>query len=301
MKSGEFQLPAKRDVRRSFDRAATSYDRAAVLQREVCGRILDRLDYIKLAPGRIVDLGCGTGHCAGKLLARYPQSQVVGLDIAAAMLRHARQRHPDPGLLQRLLGRTPRFQALCGDGEALPLAAASTDLVFSNLTLQWCEPVRVFAEVHRVLAPGGLFMFSTFGPDTLQELRAVFTSIDQRPHVNLFLDMHDIGDLLVPAGFGDPVMDMELITLTYADVKTLMIELKSIGAHNVMPGRRAGLMGKDAWQRIVVAYERHRRDGRLPATFEVVYGHAWKPLHAARKLADGRQVIDFMPKRPISR
>jgi malonyl-CoA O-methyltransferase len=293
MKTGDLLLPDKRDVRRSFNRAADTYDRAAVLHREVCGRIFERLDYIKLAPRRVLDLGCGTGFGSAKLLARYPEAQIVGLDIAPAMVRHARERNAAPGLMQRLMGKTRRYRGLCADAEALPLMPGSTELVFSNLTLQWCDPSRFFNEAQRVLAPGGLLMFSTFGPDTLKELREVFGALDEYPHVNAFLDMHDIGDLLVNAGFGDPVMDMEIVTLTYADLKTLMIELKSIGAHNVLPGRHAGLMGRNAWQRIVSGYEKHRRVGRLPATFEVVYGHAWKPLQAPHKREDGRQVIEF--------
>lgn len=293
MKTGDLLLPDKRNVRRSFNRAAATYDSAAVLHREVCDRIFERLDYIKLAPRRVLDLGCGTGFGSAKLLARYPEAQIVGIDLAPAMVRHARERNAAPGLMQRLMGKTHRYRGLCADAEALPLMPGSTELVFSNLTLQWCNPVRFFNEAQRVLAPGGLLMFSTFGPDTLKELREVFGALDEYPHVNAFLDMHDIGDLLVNAGFGDPVMDMEIVTLTYADLKTLMIELKSIGAHNVLPGRHAGLMGRSAWQRIVSSYEKHRRDGRLPATFEVVYGHAWKPLQAQPKRDDGRHVIEF--------
>ena len=293
MKTGDLLLPDKRGVRRSFNRAADTYDSAAVLHREVCGRIFERLDYIKLTPRRALDLGCGTGFGSAKLLARYPEAQVIGLDIAPAMLRHAQERNTAPGLMQRLMGKTRRYRGLCADAEALPLMPGGMELVFSNLTLQWCDPSRFFSEAQRVLAPGGLLMFSTFGPDTLKELRDVFGALDKHPHVNAFLDMHDIGDLLVNSGFGDPVMDMEIITVTYADLKSLMIELKSIGAHNVLPGRHAGLMGRNAWQSIVSGYEKHRQGGRLPATFEVVYGHAWKPLQAPRKPDDGRQVIEF--------
>jgi len=140
-------------------------------------------------------------------------------------------------------------------------------------------------------------MFSTFGPDTLKELRQVFATVDSYPHVNAFVDMHDLGDQLVQAGFGDPVMDMEIITVTYADLKSLLLELKAIGAHNVLPGREKGLMGRRRWERLVAEYDKLRRDGRLPSTYEVVYGHAWKPLQDKRKLPDGRQVIDFAPLR----
>jgi malonyl-CoA O-methyltransferase len=147
------------------------------------------------------------------------------------------------------------------------------------LALQWCNDLKqTFAEVRRVLQTGGLFMFSTFGPDTLKELRQAFRHMDDYSHVNRFTDMHDIGDMLVHNGFATPVMDMEYITLTYDDVIGVMRDLKAIGAHNVTQGRRRGLTGKNAWQKAINQYETLRKEGKLPATFEVVYGHAWKPL-----------------------
>jgi len=298
MKSDTFILPVRRDVRASFEHAATTYDAAAVLQREVCDRLIERLGLIKVAPGTVLDAGCGTGYAREKLRARFPGQAIFGLDIAFGMAARALGAGPRGSFLQRALGkaigRGSPFHAVCGDMEALPLASSRFSLVFSNLALQWCRPAQVFAEAQRVLQPGGLLMFSTFGPDTLHELRAAFAAVDERPHVNLFLDMHDVGDLLVHAGLGDPVMEMETLTLTYGEIKALMRELKAIGAHNVMPGRRAGLMGADAWRRVVAAYETRRRGGTLPATFEVIYGHAWKPQHATRRArADGSQVIDF--------
>ena len=163
----------------------------------------------------------------------------------------------------------------------------------SNLTLQWCDPQQVAKEVARVLRPEGLFMFTSFGPDTLKELRAAFRAIDDKPHVNRFVDMHDIGDMLVEAGFADPVMDQEIVTLTYPEIAPLLKELKGIGAHNVLNGRSTGLMGRARWLRMVAAYESFRKDGRLPATYEVVYGHAWKPQFSKRKTVDGAQAIDL--------
>ena len=288
-------LPERQAVRRSFERAAATYDAAAVLQREVCDRVMERLDYIKQVPRNILDLGCGTGYGTGKLLSRYPEAQVVALDLAETMAAQTRKTHALKGWTSWF--STPRVRAVCADGEALPLVHASSDLVFSSLTMQWCDPERLFAEARRVLTPGGLLMFSTFGPDTLKELRHVFATVDNYPHVNTFVDMHDLGDQLVHAGFGDPVMDMEIITVTYADLKSLLLELKAIGAHNVLPGREKGLMGRQRWQRLVAEYDKLRRDGRLPSTYEVVYGHAWKPLQDKRKLSDGSQVIDFAPLR----
>ena len=180
---------------------------------------------------------------------------------------------------------------LCGDAEALPLKTESIDLAISNCTLQWCDPERVAKEVARVLKPNGLFMFTTFGPDTLKELRAAFRALDDKPHINKFVDMHDIGDILVNSGFADPVMDQELVTLTYAELKPLLKELKGIGAHNVLHGRRTGLVGRERWQRMVTSYESFRKNERLPATYEVVYGHAWKPEFSRRETIDGQQTI----------
>jgi malonyl-CoA O-methyltransferase len=283
----------KRLARRSFERAAATYDAAAVLQNEVCQRMLARLDYIKTNPELILDAGCGTGNAVSALLARYPRARVVALDVAFAMARRARARRP---WWKRLLdGGGGRLAAVCGDMEQLPLAAGGTGLVWSNLALQWMtDPKRAFAEMYRVLAPGGLLLFSSFGPDTLKELRAAFQPVDRHTHVHRFSDMHDIGDMLVSGGFTDPVMDMEVVTLTYSRVKDLMRDLKSIGARNMAMGRRAGLSGKAALNQVERNYEALRRDGRLPATFEVVYGHAWKP--AARVSPTGHPVIDIKPR-----
>ncbi len=280
----------KRLARRSFERAAATYDAAAVLQDEVCRRMLSRLDYIKLRPAAILDAGSGTGNALAALAKRYPEARIIGLDIALAMLSRGRQRLP---WWKSLLARRPH--AVCGDIERLPLANAAVGMVWSNLTLQWVnEPQRVFAEMQRVLSPGGLLMFSSFGPDTLKELRRAYQDVDRHTHVNRFVDMHDLGDMLVASGFADPVMDMEYLTLTYDDVRQLMRELKAIGAHNTTRGRPIGLCGKRLLATVERNYETFRRDGKLPATFEVVYGHAWKPQ--PRLGASGRPVIDIKPR-----
>jgi len=177
------------------------------------------------------------------------------------------------------------------DAERLPLAHAASDFVFSNLVLHWCDPQAFFAEASRALATGGLFLFSTFGPDTLRELRAAFGAASESPHVHAFIDMHDLGDALVHSGFGDPVMEMETLTVEYADVGSIMRDLRNTGGANVMPTRRRGLMSASRWKQMVDQYEAKRRDGALPATCEVVYGHAWKA--APRQVADGRQIIGF--------
>jgi malonyl-CoA O-methyltransferase len=288
----EVALPVKRDVRRAFERAARTYDDAAILQREVCARLFEHLDPMRLSPRRAVDLGCGTGYAFDALAKRFPGTAVVGLDIAPGMLARARERSP---MWRRLLGaRVPAL--VCADAERMPLADASADLVFSNLALQWCEPSRAFAEAARTLTTGGLFIFSTFGPDTLTELRAAFAEVDSAPHVNRFVDMHDLGDELVHAGFADPVMEMERITLEYDTVLGVVRDLKAIGAVNSLPSRARGLPGRERWRRMTQAYERFRSNGMLPATWEVIYGHAWKV--APKRLADGRQVVSFAPKVP---
>jgi len=180
---------------------------------------------------------------------------------------------------------------VCADAERLPLAHASAQLVLANLLVQWVRPESVFAEVARVLATGGLFLFSTYGPDTLKELRGAFAAVDGGAHVHTFIDMHDVGDALVHAGLADPVMEAECITVEYAGMDALLRDLKRSGAHNALPGRSRGLVGRERWQRVVAGYEALRRDAALPATYEVVYGHAWKT--APRTLPDGRRIIDF--------
>ena len=281
----------KRMVRRSFERAAAGYDAAAVLQNEVCRRMLARLDYIRIEPATVLDAGSGTGNVVTALRARYPQATLYALDIALAMVRRARARAP---WWRRLLGGG--VVPVCGDIEQLPLSSACAGMIWSNLAIQWSnDPPRAFAEMHRVLAPGGLLMFSTFGPDTLKELRAAFRSVDAHTHVHRFTDMHDVGDRLVACGFADPVMDMEIVTLTYADVRELMRDLKAIGAHNMTRGRPATLAGKSLFAKVAQNYEPARRAGRLPATFEVIYGHAWKPQ--PRLSPTGRPVIDIKPEK----
>jgi len=292
-------------VRRAFERAAATYDEAAVLQREVGQRMAERLGFVRMQPVTILDAGCGTGAALGELHARYPEARLVGLDLALNMALAARDRagaaaKSARSLLGRLLsplaplGET-RPWCICGDIESLPIKSGSIDLIWSNLTLQWVgDPQKAFAEFRRALRVGGLLSFTTFGPDTLKELRAAFLAADRATHVGRFIDMHDIGDMLVHAGFADPVMDMETLTVTYGGAIDLMRDLKAIGAHNVTSGRPRGLMGRQRWQRMLAALETTRRDGRLPASFEVVYGHAWKP--EPRLTGDGDAIIRIEPR-----
>jgi malonyl-CoA O-methyltransferase len=281
----------KRQLRRSFEEAAATYEESAALQHEVCRRMLERLLYIKLQPGTILDVGSGTGNALPALLQRYPRAHIVALDLAIAMLERGRARLP---WWRGLPGLRPAMAWVGADMERLPIATSTIDMVWSNLALQWVNQLpAALSEMHRVLTPGGLLMFSTFGPDTLKEMRASYEGIPHR-HINRFIDMHDIGDVLIKLGYADPVMDMELFTLTYDDVRQLMRELKAIGARNVMIGRPAGLTGRHVLQTVAQKYEAFRRDGKLPATFEVIYGHAWKP--EPRLGPSGRPVIDIKVK-----
>lgn len=255
-------------VRRSFARAADTYDAAAVLQREVLARLVERLDAIGVAPAVVLDAGSGTGRGAAALSDRFRHSQVVALDLAEPMAVRSRRR--------RRWFR--RLDAVCADAARLPLRSASVDLVFSNLMLQWLgAPDDVFREFVRVLKPGGRLLFTTFGPDTLKELRAAWATVDARVHVNRFMDMHDIGDAALRAGFRDPVMDAERMTVTYGDTMALMRDLKAIGAHNVNEGRPRGLTGPRRMRAMEAAYEVNRHDEKLPATWEIVFGYAVAP------------------------
>jgi malonyl-CoA O-methyltransferase len=258
------------EVRASFDRASSSYEAAAVLQARVADELLNRLEPFNFTPGVVLDLGAGTGRMTGELKRRYKRSLVVALDLAPGMLREAR-RH------QALFRR---FERVCGDAVRLPITDASVDVVVSSLMLQWCEPPdAAFTEIRRILKPDGFFAFSTFGPDTLRELRSAWAEADGTEHaynhVNHFTDMHDVGDALVRAGLSEPVLDVDRMQVTYPDALALMRDLKTIGAHNVTAGRPRGLLGRARLQRMQHAYEAFRRDGRLPATYEVVYGVAW--------------------------
>lgn len=265
----------KTRVRASFNRAANTYDAAAVLQKLVRDEMLSRLDLIKISPYTILDAGCGTGGGSFSLQKRFKKSQLFSLDLAFNMLQKTEAQRP---FLQKIFGKNT---LICADIENLPIANASINLLWSNLAIQWCNDLdKTFAEVMRVLQPDGLFIFSTFGPDTLKELRAathLSNGQQGNTHVSRFIDMHDIGDALTRAGFSAPVLDVEHYTLTYDNVKNVMLDLKSIGANNATNGRGRGLAGKGFLSNLAAQYEQFRTNGKLPATFEVIYGHAWKP------------------------
>ena len=275
----------KARARTSFGRAANTYDAAAILQKQVREEMLNRLDLIKLTPQTILDAGCGTGAASHALQKRFVKSQVISLDFALPMLQKTRIGSDTTGLMHQIKNMLSgvKHNLVCADIESLPLASKSVDLVWSNLAIQWCNDLdAALLEFYRVMQPEGLLMFSTFGPDTLKELRVATGRQDGMTSVSRFIDMHDIGDALVRAGFSAPVLDVERFTLTYDDVKSVMRDLKSIGAHNATDGRARGLLGRGFLQKLESNYEQYRTDGKLPATFEVVYGHAWRGQEKAR-------------------
>jgi malonyl-CoA O-methyltransferase len=264
-----------RAARRRFDRAAATYLAAARLETEVGARMLERLDYVRVSPQRILDAGCGPAPQAAALGKRYPAAQLLGVDFSLPMLRQARS----VGWLARLRG-VRRPVAVCASLAHLPFAAGSVQLLWSNMALHWVdEPRAALAEFHRVLAPEGLLMFSALGPDTLKELRAAAGEA----RVHRFADMHDLGDWLVAAGFSAPVMDMETLTLEYRDATSLFSELRASGQTSARADRPRGLAGKALLASLAPAGSR--------ATCEVVYGHAWKGV--PRRSADGRSIVQF--------
>jgi malonyl-CoA O-methyltransferase len=281
--------------RKAFAAAAASYDSAAVLAREVGLRMADRLDCVKLAPRRFADIGCATGDGVRTLMTRYPGALPLAVDFAQPMLAAVQGRS---GWWERLRGKAPR--CVNADVRALPFATNSLDLVWSNLMLHWLPAPSglqgAFAELQRVLVEGGLLHFALLGPDTLKELRAAATKVGTEASPGLtaphFIDMHDIGDMLMAAGFGDPVMEMEMLTVTYRTSRAFLADQRRLGV-------RDGLLGHQAWRvwrQIFAAWE--RVDGLLPARFEIVYGHAWKL--APRTVPDGRAIMRFQRSNKLS-
>lgn len=285
----------RRLLRRRCAAAAATCDGADVLAREIARRMDERLDYIRHTPTRIVDLGCGTGADLPRLAERYPDAELIGIDFAEPMVEHARGRGGKPvGLLRKLIGGGRRLPVIAADATALPLARGSVSMLWSNLMLPGLDdPLPALTEAHRVLEVGGMLMFSTLGPDTLKELRAALSGRSGE-RVHRFIDMHDIGDALVKAGFSDPVMDMEMLTLSYTGLDELFADLRASGGNNASTARPRGLSGRHEWAAARASYERLRSDGRLPASFEVIQGHAWKA--APKTTEDGRSIVRFQPR-----
>lgn len=286
-------------VRQLFSRPARVQD-GDFLRREIAHRMHERLQLVRLAPQRVLDAGCGSGADLALLHKAYAATQVIGIDASEAMLRSLPGQPGRQSALNQLLGKLlpakSGIDLLCGDFADLPLGPNTVDLVWSNLALHWHpQPDRVFAEWRRVLRVDGLLMFSCFGPDTFQEVRAAFADVDLAPHTLPFVDMHDFGDQLVEAGFATPVMDMEKLTVTYDNAEKLLADVRALGG-NPLTTARKGLLGRGAHAQLLAGLEKGRRaDGKLALTFEVIYGHAFRP--AARMTKDGEAIIRFDPSR----
>lgn len=283
----------RRHIRHAFSRAATTYDAAAALQREVESRLLESLDYMalreggdKFAPQVVLDVGCGPAHAAAAMKKRWPRAQVVALDLALPMLKQAKKN----------AGWWKPFARINADASALPFADGSVDVLFTNLCLQWVEDLpAAFAGFRRVLKPGGMLLCSTFGPETLVELREAFAAADERPHVSPFASIAQFGDALMHAGFRDPVLDRDTFDLTYPDLPALMRELRALGATNALQSRRHTLTGRSRFAAAATAYDALRdADGKLPSTWEVIYAHAWAPP-AGAPIREGGAEIAAVP------
>ena len=246
-------------VRSSFNKASSIYNENAFLQNEIAKRLAEKLKVISIQPETIIDLGSDTGFLSEKTAKIFPDAQLIRVDFA-----------------QRSLSMNSQKLKVCADSYQLPLKSNSVDFVVSNLMMQWCSDLKtLFDECHRVLKPQGLILFTTFGPETLKELKRSWSVVDSSPHVNEFIDMHDIGDQMIQSGFQSPIMEMEKLTLTYEKVLDLMRDLKGIGAQSV-ENRSKSLTGKTKFKKMLEMYESYRENGKIPATYEVIYGHAWK-------------------------
>jgi malonyl-CoA O-methyltransferase len=255
-------LPEKRAARRAFDRAR-NFESACFIHDEARARLVARLELLRIAPSVALDLGCATGRAASSLAARYPGARIVAVDSSPGMLR-----------LAAAASSASTVTVVGGDAEALPLRGGCAELMLANLVLPWCRPDRLFAEAARVLADGGALLFATLGPDSLQEVRAAFAAVDDKIHVHAAFDMHDLGDLAVASGLAEPVLDVDRIEVTYADVASLVRELRAIGGINTAGGRRRTLTGRRRWGRFVERLPRGG-DGRLAVTVELILGQAW--------------------------
>ncbi len=252
----------KKQLIHAFNRSAKTCQQAQTLQQEIGCRLFDRLNWVKLNPQSILDIGAGTATLTHQLALQYPNAQTIGLDIAKQRLFEAQKAHILP--------------LLCADAEALPLKDLSMDLVFSNLTLHWCtDLLSTFQQIRRILRPKGFFLFSMLGVDTLQEIRESWCTIDHQAHVYDFPDMHQVGDALLQSGFQDPVMDMESVTLEYPNLQQLLSDLKKSGVTYHPPSKHKGLSGKNHFFQFIQNMEdTYKSENRFPITFEIIYGHA---------------------------
>lgn len=258
------------EICKTFNKQAADYERAAKVQQEIGARLVERLQYLRISPQRILDLGCGPGMFSRQLAQMYPKATIIGLDIAHGMLVQSKKR-------QSWRRRWPLVNA---DMHHLPFENGFFDLVFANQVVHWGHSIhQVFREINRVLNGNGCFMFTTLGPDTFKEIKDAWQGIGQHAHVNEFMDMHDVGDSIMAEKFLEPVMDMEYLSVHYASFVSLIHSLKQQGVRNVNSQRNPGLTGKDAWRKFQENYDSYKtEDGKFPLTYEIVYGHAWKGM-----------------------
>lgn len=275
----------RRQLRRSFGRAAPNYAAVAALQREVEARLLEQLGYLDdRQPQRVLDLGSGPGRAAGAMKKRWPKAEVIAVDAALPMLREV-PKHT------RFWRPVRRVNA---DVSKLPFADQSVDVIFSSLCLQWVDDLpAVLSEFRRVLRPDGMLLFSTFGPETLSELRDAYLQSGLTPPLSPFAAIQQVGDAMLAAGFKDPVLDRDRYTLTYPDLRALMQELRAIGAGDARSDRPRGLGGRSRLQQVTSNYESLRRDGVLPSTWEVVTAQAWGPPPGAPRRDGGADLASF--------
>lgn len=262
--SAEIALPELDASQRFFTRASRSFAEASVVHDHARAALLSRLDYFSLDVEICVDLGCGTGGLIRDLSIRWPNARRLGIDRNHSMCR-ATTTCKDSG----------KAFVIGGCAERLPLKPGSCDVVLANLLLPWCLPEPVLAEIARVLKPTGVFLFATLGPDTLVEVRRAWGTADDAVHVHAQFDMHDLGDLVAAAGLAEPVLDRELLTLTYADTDTLVRDLRGCGAVNSAAGRRKALTGTGRWRAFEHSLLAGARDGQFQVSVELIYGHAW--------------------------
>lgn len=278
----------KHSVQAGFNRAAHSYDSVAFLQEEICNRLIERLQWIKHSPQTILDLGSGTGTGSLALKKYYPKARIIALDLAEEMLKFAQVKvNNNLNFIDRFK-RSNHINHICADAESLPFKNQTFDLIFSNLSIQWCENYPLlFSEFSRILKPEGFLQFSTFGVDTLKELRQCWQSVSSFAHVNEFIDLHDLGDFMLGAGLKDPIVDAEFITIEYSQINNLVHELKKLGAQNHLQQRPKSLQGKNQFKQMLTSYEQFKlENNKYPATYEVIYGHAWaKDLQVTQNTA----------------
>ena len=277
--AAELGLPEASSTRLVFDRAARSFQSASFIHDEARRRLLERLDCLRIEAGTLVDIGSALGQGAAELSARYPDARIIALDASFEMLRRSEQ------------GRVAR---VLGDASKLPFPDHSVDLLFANLVLPWMRPDLLFAEARRVLRPSGTIVFSTLGPETLQELRRAWLRTDEAVHVHAFFDLQTLGDLAMRAGLEEPVLDVDRITVCYPELSGVIRDLRACGGTNVAGGRRRGLTGRGRWQRFVEALWRDQGEGsqeRLGLTVELIMGQAFGSRARSRATSGGEVIV----------